>query len=76
MSTVFFGTYRDTHSPDGSAIPPPRQNNALQLGTTWLLGKGFFVEPAVAMQLGGDNPGLTLLLNFSRSFVWRGASPR
>jgi excisionase family DNA binding protein len=76
LSTVFFGTYRDTHSPDGSAIPPPRQNNAVQLGTTWLLGKGFFVEPAVAMQLGGDNPGLTLLLNFSRSFVWRGAAAR
>jgi excisionase family DNA binding protein len=76
LSTVFSGIYRDTHSPDGSAIPPPRQNYALQLGTTWLLGKGFFVEPGVAMQLGGDNPGFTLLLNFSRSFVWRGTPPR
>jgi hypothetical protein len=68
LSTAFFGTYRDTRSPDGIAIPPPRQNFILQLGTTWLLAPGLFVEPAVAMRVGGDTPGLTLLLNLSHSF--------
>ena len=72
LSTAVFATYRDTRSPEGTSIPPPRENYALQLGTTWLVAKGLFVEPAVAMQLGGDNPGLTVLLNFSRAF----ASPR
>jgi hypothetical protein len=43
LSTAFFGTYRDTRSPDGIAIPPPRQNYTLQLGTTWLVAQGLFV---------------------------------
>jgi len=72
LSGALFGTYRDTRSPDGIAIPPPRQNYTLQLGTTWLLAPGLFVEPAVAMRVGGDTPGLTLLLNISHSFLWRG----
>ena len=29
------------------------------------------MEPAVAMRLGADNPGLTVSLNFSHSFRWR-----
>jgi hypothetical protein len=36
-----------------------------------LLARGLFVEPAVAMRLGGDNPGLMLSLNFSHSLRWR-----
>ncbi len=72
LSTAFFGTYRDTRSPDGIAIPPPRQNYALQLGTTWLVAPGWFVEPSVAMRVGGDTPGLTLLLNVSHSFMTQG----
>jgi excisionase family DNA binding protein len=72
LSTAFFGTYRDTRSPDGIAIPPPRQNYALQLGTTWLVAPGWFVEPSVAMRVGSDTPGLSLLLNVSHSFVARG----
>jgi excisionase family DNA binding protein len=72
LSTAFFGTYRDTRSPDGIAIPPPRQNYNLQLGTTWLVAPGWFVEPSVAMRVGGDTPGLTLLLNVSHSFLARG----
>lgn len=72
LSTAFFGTYRDTRSPDGSAIPPPRQNYALQLGTTWLVAPGWFVEPSLAMGVGGDTPSLTLLLNVSHSFAARG----
>lgn len=72
LSTAFFGTYRDTRSPDGIAIPPPRQNYDLQLGTTWLVAPGWFVEPSVAMRVGGDTPGLTLLLNVSHSFMTQG----
>ncbi|PYT31962.1 MAG: hypothetical protein DMG57_03585 [Acidobacteria bacterium] len=71
LSTAFLGTYRNSRSPDGVAIPPPREYYALQLGTTWLLARGLFMEPAVAMRLGGDNPGLTVSLNFSHSFRWR-----
>jgi hypothetical protein len=71
LSTAFLGTYRNPHSPDGVAIPPSREYYALQLGTTWLLARDLFMEPSVAMRLGGDNPGLTLSLNFSHSFRWR-----
>jgi len=71
LTTSFLGTYRNTRSPDGIAIPPPREYYALQLGTTWLLSRGLFMEPAVAVQIGGVNPGLTVSLDFSHSFRWR-----
>jgi excisionase family DNA binding protein len=71
LTTAFLGTYRNYTSPDGISIPPPRENYALQLGTTWLLTRTWFMEPAVAMSIGGDSPGLTLSLDFSRSLRWR-----
>ena len=71
LSTAFLGTYRHSLSPDGVAIPPPRENYALQIGTTLLLAHGLFIEPALAMGIGGDNPGLAVSLNFSHSFHWR-----
>jgi hypothetical protein len=52
-------------SPDGVAIPLPRESYTLQLGTTWLLARRLFMEPAVAIRLGGDSPGLTISLNSS-----------
>ena len=70
LNTVLLGTYRNLRSPDGLAIPPPHERYDLQIGMTWLLAPNLFMEPAVAMQLGGDNPGLTLSLNFSRAFRW------
>jgi hypothetical protein len=63
LSTAFFGTYRDTRSPDGIAIPPPRQNFTLQLGTTWLLAPRFAGDTRGSLRLRCDTPGLTLLLN-------------
>jgi hypothetical protein len=71
LSTVLVGAYRNFHSPDRTSIPPPRENYALQLGSTWQLTRGLFLEPAVALRLGGDSPGLTLLFNISRSFQTR-----
>jgi len=53
LSTAFLGTYRNTRSPDGIAIPPAPAYYALQLGTTWLLARSRFVEPSVAMRVGG-----------------------
>jgi hypothetical protein len=72
LSTVLVGAYRNLRSPDGSAIAPPREYYFLQLGTTWQVARGLFIEPAVAMQLGGASPGLTLSLNFSHSFQLAG----
>jgi hypothetical protein len=71
LSTVLLGTYRNTRSADAIAIPPPREHYALQLGTTWQIARGLFLEPAVAMRLGGDSPGLTFSLNLSHSFQLR-----
>ena len=71
LSTAFLGTYRNTRSPDGVSIPPAREYYALQLGTTWLLARSLFVEPSVAMRVGGDTPGLTVSLNFSHSLLGR-----
>jgi hypothetical protein len=35
---------------------------------TWLLSRGLFMEPTVAMRLGGESPDLTVSLNFTYSF--------
>lgn len=68
LNTVFVGTYRNTYSPDGVAIPPPRERYQLQFGMTWMLARGLFLEPAVAIRLGGANPDLTFSLNVPYSF--------
>jgi excisionase family DNA binding protein len=68
LNTVFVGTYRNAHSPDGVSVPPPRERYQLQLGMTWLLARGLFMEPAVAMRFGGDSPDLTVSLNIPYSF--------
>jgi hypothetical protein len=65
ISTVFTGTYRNTRSPDGVSIRPSRERYQLQLGMTWLAARGVFMEPAVAMRLGGTEPDLALSLSFT-----------
>jgi excisionase family DNA binding protein len=68
LSTVFVGTYRNLQSPDGISIPPPRERHQLQLGMTWMLAHGLFMEPSVAMRLGSASPDLTVSVNMSHSF--------
>lgn len=68
LNTVFTGIYRNTRSPDGVSIAPPRERYQLQLGTTWLLARGLFLEPAVGMRLGGEGPDLSFSLNLPYSF--------
>jgi excisionase family DNA binding protein len=68
LNTVFTGTYRNARSPDGVSIAPPRERYQLQLGTTWLLARGLFLEPAVGMRLGGEGPDLSFSLNIPYSF--------
>jgi excisionase family DNA binding protein len=68
LNTVFTGTYRNVRSPDGVSIRPPRERYQLQLGTTWLLARGLFLEPAVGMRLGGEAPDLSFSLNIPYSF--------
>jgi len=67
LNTVLVGTYRNVRSPDGVSIPPPHEGYTLQLGMTWLLAHNLFIEPGVAISLGGD-PGVTFSLNFSSAF--------
>jgi excisionase family DNA binding protein len=68
LNTSFTGLYRNTRSPDDVSIPPPRERYQLQLGTTWLLARGLFLEPAVGMRLGGEGPDLSFSLNIPYSF--------
>jgi excisionase family DNA binding protein len=68
LNTLFTGTYRNTSSPDGVSIPPPRERYQLQLGMTWLLARGVFMEPSVAMGLGSQSPSITVSLNIPYSF--------
>jgi excisionase family DNA binding protein len=68
LSTLFIGTYRDALPQSTNSLPPPRERYLLQLGMTWMVARGFFAEPAVAMRLGGPSSDLTLSLNLAYSF--------
>jgi len=68
LNTVVLATYRNTESPDGTVIPAPRERYALQFGTTWMLARSLFVEPAVSVRLGGEGPDFGFSLNVPYSF--------
>jgi excisionase family DNA binding protein len=68
LNSLFVATYRTSRTPDGISIPPSRERYQLQLGMTWMLAPGLFMEPAVAMRIGGPNPDLTFSLNVPYSF--------
>jgi hypothetical protein len=61
-------TYRSPASTAPGTVPPSRERHQLQLGMTWMLGRGLFVEPAVAIGVGGAAPDVTLSLNIPYTF--------
>ena len=68
LNTSLLGLYRNSTSADGAAIPPPHESYFLQFGMTWLLARGLFLEPAVAVRVGSDSPDFTFSLNLPYSF--------
>ena len=68
LSTVVLATYRNTESPDGVAIPAPRERYALQLGGTWMLTRRLFLEPQLSIRLGGEGPDFGFSLNLPYTF--------
>jgi hypothetical protein len=68
LNSVVLASYRNTESADGLVIPAPRERYALQLGTTWMVGRRLFVEPAVSVRLGGEGPDFGFSLNVPYSF--------
>ncbi len=67
LSGALAGFYRTPAEPS-DPIPPERESYLLQLGLTWQLGRGLFVEPAVALGLGGAAPDFTFSLNLPYTF--------
>lgn len=63
LNNVLTASWRNAASPDSVSIPPARERYQLQLGMTWLVTRALFMEPAVAMRLGGTSPDLVLSLN-------------
>jgi hypothetical protein len=68
LNTIFAGTYASGRPAIADALPPAREAHQLQLGMTWMLGRGLFIEPAVAFALGGASPDMTLSLNVPYTF--------
>lgn len=72
LSTSFDGVFRnyktDATGAAAGSLPPPRQVFTLQFGATWLLTRGLFLEPAVAIRVGGERPDMTFSLNLPWSF--------
>jgi excisionase family DNA binding protein len=67
LSGALAGFYRTPAQPT-DPIPPERESYLLQLGLTWQLGRGLFVEPAVALGLGGAAPDFTFSLKLPYTF--------
>ena len=65
---MFASSFRSTTSPADGSFPAPRERHQIQLGMTWLLARGLFMEPAVAMRLGGEHPDLAVSLNLAYTF--------
>ena len=62
----FYRTPAQTTATD--PIPPERESYLLQLGLTWQLGRGLFIEPTVAFGLGGVAPDFTFAVNVPYTF--------
>jgi len=68
LNSLFVGEHRSDEAPRGGALRPARERYLLQLGMTWMLGRGLFVEPAVAIGVGGAAPDVIFSLNFPYTF--------
>jgi hypothetical protein len=68
LSGAFVGTYRTMSRGLAGGLPPSREAYQLQFGATMQIGRGLFVEPAVAIGVGGTAPDLTLMLNMPYTF--------
>lgn len=72
LNGLFSAVYRSyrTEAPGALAgsLPPSRESYALQFGATWLLARGLFVEPAIAVRIGGERPDMTFSLNLPWTF--------
>ena len=68
LSSVFAGSWRSVPAPADGTFPVTRERHQFQLGLTWSVARGLFMEPAVAMRLGGENPDLSLSLNVAYTF--------
>lgn len=68
LNALFAGSYRSYRANPAGTPPPPREGYVLQFGATWLLARGLFVEPAVAVRIGGDRPDMTFSLNLPWTF--------
>ncbi|CAD5369824.1 exported hypothetical protein [Rubrivivax sp. A210] len=67
LSTVLGGSYRNTAA-SGGGIKPAHESYQLQLGMTWQLGSGLYLEPSASIGLGGAAPDFTLSVNLPFSF--------
>jgi len=68
LNSLLAASYRSDVTPSAGALRPARERYLLQLGMTWMLGRGLFVEPAVAIGVGGAAPDVIFSLNFPYTF--------
>jgi len=68
LNSLFIGSHRSNDALGSGVVHPSPDRFLLQLGMTWLLGRGLFVEPAVAIGLGGAAPDFTFTLNFPYTY--------
>ena len=68
LSSIFAGSLRSTVFPEDGSLPPPRESYHLQLGLTWSIARGLFLEPGVAMRLGSETTDMAVSMNVAYTF--------
>ena len=68
LNSSLSGSYRDSRPADETAIPAARERYQLQLGMTWSLARGLYMEPSTSFRVGSAAPDFTFATNVHYSF--------
>jgi hypothetical protein len=68
LNTLVAWTNRNVPAAPPNTLPVSRTRQQVQLGATWMLKPGLFLEPVVAFSVGGSTPDATFSLNVPYTF--------
>jgi excisionase family DNA binding protein len=68
LNGLFAGSYASGRPAPTGELPAAREAHQVQLGMTWMLRRGLFLEPAVAFGVGGASPDMSVSLNIPYTF--------
>ena len=68
LSSIFAASLRNTVLKADGSVPPSRESFQLQLGLTWSIARGLFIEPGVALRVGSDVTSTAVSMNIAYTY--------